>query len=85
MKRVTGSNPHLELGNLSTVPGDTRWPVDGPYRGVPQLTAVDPLLQHADSTMVVSCCRVRGAATRIVVVSKGARVEKAGSFLSQTF
>jgi hypothetical protein len=39
-----------ELGNLPTVPGDAGLPADSLYRGVPQLTAVDPSLQHANST-----------------------------------
>jgi hypothetical protein len=32
------------------VPGDAGLPADSLYRGVPQLTAVDPSLQHANST-----------------------------------
>jgi len=39
----------IELGNLPTVPGDACLPADSLYRGVPQLTAVDPSFQHANS------------------------------------
>ena len=46
----------LELENHSTEPGDARRPANDPYRGVPHLTAIDPSLQHADSTTQVFGC-----------------------------
>jgi hypothetical protein len=53
MEAGDGSNSRLELGNLPTVQGDVRRPADGLGRGVPQVTAIDPSLQHVDSTTVV--------------------------------
>ena len=43
-----------ELGNLATVPGDPHGPADGMPLGVPQLTAINPSLQHVNSTTVVA-------------------------------
>jgi hypothetical protein len=54
------------------VPGDARRPADGLYHGVPQLTAIDPSLQHADSTTAVILIAGRlgadpGPATAVLV------------------
>jgi hypothetical protein len=47
-----------------------RWPADGLYRGVPQLTGIDPSLQHADSTIqalgcMAGCRSGYGSGTRL--------------------
>src|SRR5947209_5579282 len=59
-----------ELGNLSTVPGDARWLADVLYRGVPQLTVIDPPLQTRTARPRAGC--MTASAVTVMVTSSAA-------------
>jgi hypothetical protein len=80
MEQVRGIDPRLgELGNLLTLQGTTRWPALGLHLGVPQVTAIDPSLQHADSTTMVCSARMKGRRKRVSRRLGGFVLKQAGA------
>jgi hypothetical protein len=80
MEQVRGIDPRLgELGNLPTLQGTTRWPALGLHLGVPQVTAIDPSLQHADSTTMVCSARMKGRRKRVSRRLGGFVLKQAGA------